>query len=238
MSFNHSTLKLQKTEEKSLKIFIKNTLGFSPKNFLLYKQAFIHKSLSSENSEKNDNERLEFLGDSVLNIIIAEYLYKKYPLVEEGFLTELRARILNGNHLNKLSRKMGLDLFIKTNDCDLMICESLIGNAFEAFIGALYLDKGFEFTKKVFITKILNTHIDIDLLAKVNSNYKGKILIWSQKVKNKIEYKIVKEILYNKRKQYIVHLFVDEQFISEGCDYCIKGAEQCAAMLACEILDL
>lgn len=238
MNFNISSSALPKNEEKKLKSYIKNTFGFSPKKNNIYNQAFIHKSLSSENNEKENNERLEFLGDAVLNSITAEFLYKKYPLVDEGFLTELRSRILNGNHLNKLSRKIGLDMFIKTHDCDLIVCESLLGNAFEAFIGALYLDKGYNFTRKTFIEKIINTHVDIDTLAKVNSNYKGKILAWSQKVKNKIEYKVTKELIYNKRKQYIVQLFVDDQFVSEGCDYSIKGAEQNAAHIACEHLEL
>ncbi len=238
MNINFPSSHLQKSEEKILKSYIKNTFGFSPKKFILYKQAFIHKSLSIDNSETENNERLEFLGDAVLSILIAEFLYKKYPLTDEGFLTELRSRILNGNHLNKLSRKIGLDMFIKTNDCDLMICESLLGNTFEAFMGALYLDKGYDFTKKVFIDKIVNTHIDIDMLARVNTNYKGKILAWSQKVKNKIEYKVSKEIIYNKRKQYIVQLYVDNLFVAEGCDYSIKGAEQNAALLACENLEL
>jgi len=114
----------------------------------------------------------------------------------------------------------------------------LLGNALEAFIGALYLDRGYKLTKKIFIEKIINNYINIDLLASIDSNYKGKILAWSQKVKNKIEYKVTKEILFNKRKQYIVQLFVNGQFIAEGYDYNIKGAEQNAAMLACEKLEL
>ncbi len=235
---NISFLSGKQKEYKKLKLYLKNSFGFSPKKIALYQQAFTHKSVITEKLIKEDNERLEFLGDSVLNTIVAEYLYKKYPLATEGFLTELRSRILNGNQLNKLSRKIGFDSFIKTNENDLNICESILGNAFEAFIGALYLDKGYLFTKNIFIFKIINDHIDIEQLAAIDSNYKGKILAWSQKVKNKIEYKVIKEILFNKRKQYIVQLFVNNQFVAEGYDYSIKGAEQNAAMLACEKLEL
>ncbi|HOF15760.1 MAG TPA: ribonuclease III [Bacteroidales bacterium] len=236
MGFNFSSKKQK--EIKNLKLYLKNSFGFSPKKIELYQQAFTHKSAANDKLIREDNERLEFLGDAVLSTIIAEYLYKKYPLASEGFLTELRSRILNRNQLNKLSRKIGIDVFINSNEQDFNICESLLGNALEAFIGALYLDRGYKLTKKIFIEKIINNYINIDLLASIDSNYKGKILAWSQKVKNKIEYKVTKEILFNKRKQYIVQLFVNGQFIAEGYDYNIKGAEQNAAMLACEKLEL
>lgn len=236
MGFNFSSKKQK--ESKNLKLYLKNSFGFSPKKIELYQQAFTHKSAANDKLIREDNERLEFLGDAVLSAIIAEYLYKKYPLASEGFLTELRSRILNRNQLNKLSRKIGIDVFINSNEQDFNICESLLGNALEAFIGALYLDRGYKLTKKIFIEKIINNYINIDLLASIDSNYKGKILAWSQKVKNKIEYKVTKEILFNKRKQYIVQLFVNGQFIAEGYDYNIKGAEQNAAMLACEKLEL
>jgi len=225
-------------EEKNLQSYIKNSFGFKPNHLLLYKQAFIHKSIITDEKNENNNERLEYLGDAVLNAIIAEFLYKKYPFAREGFLSELRSRIVNANQLNKLSRNIGLELFIKTNGCDLQICESIIGDVFESFIGAVYLDKGYECVKKLIIEKIINIYLDIDLIAKINTNYKGKLLAWSQKVKNKVEYKISQEISNNNRKQYIVQLFIEDQYISEGCDYSIKAAEQHAAMMACEILEL
>lgn len=225
-------------EEKNLQSYIKNTFGFKPNHYLLYKQAFIHKSMINDLGNDDNNERLEYLGDAVLNAIITEFLYKKYPFANEGFLSELRSRIVNANQLNKLSRKIGLDLFIKTNNCDLQICESIIGDVFESFIGAVYLDKGYECAKKLIIEKIINIYLDIDLIAKINTNYKGKLLAWSQKVKNKLEYKVSKEINNKNRNQYIVQLFIEDQFVSEGCDYSIKAAEQHAAMLACEILEL
>ena len=240
MRINFFSKNLHK-ENKTLKLYIKNTFGFIPKNIDLYKQAFLHRSLSVENKENGhslNNERLEYLGDAILGAVIADFLYKKYPMADEGFLTELRSRILNRNQLNKLSKKLGLDLFIKTKDCNLFICESIIGNAFEAFIGTLYLDYGYAFTQKIIIEKIIVAHVDIDALATTNTNYKGKILAWSQKVKNKIEYKLSEEIIINKRKQYIVQLFIEKQMIAEGCDYTIKAAEQNAAMHACEILEL
>ena len=228
-------------EDKALKSYIKNTFGFSPKNIHLYKQAFLHKSVSIENKENGystNNERLEYLGDAVLGAVVADFLYKKYPLSDEGFLTELRSRILNRNQLNKLSRKLGLDLFIKTKDCNLFVCESIIGDTFEAFIGTIYLDYGYDFAKKIMLEKIIMAHLDIESLAKTNTNYKGKLLAWSQKVKNKVEYKVSDEIIINNRKQYVVKLYIEEQLVSEGCDYTIKAAEQNAAMHACEILEL
>jgi len=221
------------------KQYIKNILGFAPKNLSLYEQALAHRSIVGGGSGivKYNNERLEYLGDAVLSLIVADFLYKKYPCANEGFLTNLRSKLVSRDHLNKLSRKIGLDVFIKKNNTNLNLSRSISGDAFEAFIGAIYLNKGYKFSRKVLIKRIFGLYVDIDALEKEDTNYKGKLLTWAQKNRRSIEYRVNQQVLISPRqKQYIVHLFVDDKFTSEGCDFTIKAAEQHAAMYACEDL--
>ncbi|MDR1879215.1 MAG: ribonuclease III [Bacteroidales bacterium] len=224
-----------------LKQYIKNILGFTPVDLTLYEQSLAHRSVAGVivNGMRKNNERLEYLGDAVLSAIIADYLYKKYPYADEGFLTNLRSKLVSRNHLNKLSHKIGLDVHLKTNTNNLSFSQSINGDAFEAFIGAIYLDKGYRFTRKVIINRILKFYVDIDVLEKEDTNYKGKILNWSQKNKKKIEYKVIRELAeHHRQKQYVVHAFIDGKFVAEGCDFTIKAAEQQASMYACETLKI
>ena len=229
-----------------LKQYIKNVLGYTPRDMDLYKQALAHRSVAganangdSTNKVKFNNERLEYLGDTVLSTVVADFLYKKYPCANEGFLTNLRSKIVNRDHLNKLSQKIGLDAYIKKNNTNLSLSRYINGDAFEAFIGAVYLDKGYNFTRKVMIERIIGTYIDIDLLERKDTNYKGRLLTWAQKNRRPIRYQVAQELrIPSKQKQYIVHLYIDDKFVSEGCDFTIKAAEQHAAMSACEELGL
>jgi ribonuclease-3 len=231
-------------KKNPFKQYIKNLLGFVPKDLSLYEQALAHRSMAgcAANMVKNtkaNNERLEYLGDAVLSAVVADFLYRKYPYGDEGFLTNLRSKLVSREHLNKLSRKIGLDVYIKKNNINLNLSRSVNGDAFEALIGAMYLDKGYNVSRKVIIKRILGLYIDIDTLEKMDTNYKGRLLIWAQKYKKTIEYKVHQKLVVpNKQKQYVVQLFIDNQFVSEGCDFTIKGAEQHAAMYACEDLEL
>jgi ribonuclease-3 len=223
------------------KQYIKNVLGFTPRDVDLYEQALAHRSVVAENIRKikSNNERLEYLGDAVLSAVIADFLYKKYPRANEGFLTNLRSKLVSREHLNKLSQKIGLDVFIKKDSTNISLSRSINGDAFEAFIGAVYLDKGYRFTRNMIINRIIDTYIDVDDLEKKDTNYKGRLLVWSQKNKRPLKYRIAQEIrTANRKKQYIVHLYVDDKFVSEGCDFNIKGAEQQASMYACEELEI
>lgn len=231
---------LGKKNKNPFKQYIKNILGFMPKDIDLYEQALAHRSIKGTNEKfKTNNERLEYLGDAVLSAVIADFLYKKYPNANEGFLTNLRSKLVNREHLNKLSQKIGLDVFIKKNNTNLSLSRSINGDAFEAFIGAIYLDKGYRFTRNVIINRIVGIYIDIDDMEKKDTNYKGRLLTWSQKSKRTLKYKVAQELkVSNRQKQYIVHLYIDDKYISEGCDFTIKGAEQHAAMYACEELGM
>jgi len=223
------------------KQYVKKILGYVPRDLSLYRQALAHRSITgSENGiVRYNNERLEYLGDAVLSAIVADYLYKKYPCANEGFLTSLRSKLVSRDHLNKLSRKIGLDVFIRRNNTDLNLSRSISGDAFEAFIGAIYLNRGYKFSSKVVIKRIFGVYVDIDAIEREDTNYKGKLLTWAQKTRRTLEYKVHQQVLVSqRRKQYIVHLYIDDKFVSEGCDFTIKAAEQHAAMYACEDLEL
>ena len=223
------------------KQYVKNILGFTPKDIALYQQALFHRSAAVGNNGKGvkSNERLEYLGDAVLSAIVADFLYRRYPRANEGFLTKLRSKLVSRDHLNKLSRRIGLDVHIKKNNANVSLARSINGDAFEAFIGAVYLDKGYNFAYKVFVKRIIGLYIDMDALEKEDTNYKGKLLTWTQKNRKVLKYKVHQEQrMPNRQKQYTVHLYLDNDFISEGCDFTIKGAEQHAAMHACEELGI
>jgi len=217
---------------------MKNIFGYYPGNIHLYQLAFRHKSVAKEvvNGFKMSNERLEYLGDAVLSSIIADYLFKKFPYKEEGFLTEMRARIVSRSQLNRLSKKLGFDKLIQSE----MFCsnhsKSLHGDAFEAFVGALYLDKGYYFARNIVINRIIEVHLDIDKLVTEDTNYKSQLIEWSQREKIPIEFKVIDEVGNGYGKQYIVEVSIEESAYAKATDYSIKGAEQLAAGKAIEKL--
>lgn len=216
---------------KKLAKFIKNIFGFRPENIFIYELAFRHKSkaITTNNGIKKSNERLEYLGDAILGAIVADYIFKKFPIKEEGFLTEMRSKIVSREHLNRLSKKLGFSNLIKVDNHSSSFNRSVEGDAFEAFIGALYLDKGYEFTKKTVINKIINCHVDIDELLNTESNYKSRIIEWAQKEKQDIEFKVVEEIGSGYSKYYVVDLIINKEKAASGKDHSIKKAEQNAA---------
>ncbi len=226
------------SSEKQLFFSIKNIFGFYPRNIFLYKLAFRHKSVASEiiNGIKICNERLEYLGDAVLSCIVADFLFKRFPFKDEGFLTEMRSKIVSRSQLNKLSKKLGLDKFIVAKVDIGNRNNSIKGNAFEAFIGAMYMDKGYTFTKKILINYVINVHFDIDKLETIDINFKSKLLEWTQKGKKTLEFKMINEIGTGFSKQYVVEVYVDNKPYAKGQGFSIKAAEQSASEKAFIIL--
>ena len=217
------------SKDKKLYDFIKNVFGYYPGNILIYKLAFCHKSASTEkiNGVRINNERLEYLGDAILSAVIADYLFKKFPSRDEGFLTEMRSRLVSRDNLNKLSEKLGIHKFIKTSNNN--IYRSINGDAFEAFIGAIFLDKGYNFTKRIIVNRIIKFHIDIEQIEAKDQNYKSQIIEWAQKEKKQVEFIVTDETGNGYRKQYIVEVLIDKEPSGCGRDYSIKKAEQNAA---------
>lgn len=226
-----STVKNLFSADKELSKTLKNIFGFYPGNVFLYQLAFRHKSASQEtiNGYRVSNERLEYLGDAILSAVVADFLFKKFPYKNEGFLTEMRARIVSRVSLNKLSHKLGIDQLVQKSKDQRNPFRSANGDAFEAFIGALFLDKGYSFTRKILIERIINTHLDMDALEKHEINPKSRLIEWAQKEKKVVEFKLVSEQGEGYRKQYMIEVLLDSQPFSKAQDFSIKGAEQLAA---------
>lgn len=230
-------LKKTKPSEKRLKEAISNLFGYRPGNIAIYKLAFMHKSVaaSMNNGFKHSNERLEYLGDAVLGSIVADFLFKKFPFKDEGFLTEMRSRIVSRSHLNQLSKKLGLDKLVQTSTENNVTASSILGDAFEAFVGAIYLDKGYRFTQTIIVNQIIQNHVDIDELLQTEINFKSKMIEWSQKEKKPVEFLVVEEVENGRNgKIYSVNLLLDGKIIGHGKDHTIKKAEQHAARMAYE----
>lgn len=227
-----SLLRKRRSSEKKLSEAIRNIFGYHPKNAAIYKLAFCHKSKATpaSNGFRQSNERLEYLGDAVLGSVVADFLFKKFPYKDEGFLTEMRSRIVSRSNLNLLSKKLGIDNLVQMSDDLGTTGTSIMGDAFEAFIGALYLDRGYDFAKKIIIEKIIHTHLDIDELMHRDINFKSKVIEWAQKEKKQIRFKLTSEKENGKKgKTYIVQLIIDNKPEAIGQDFSIKRAEQNAA---------
>ena len=221
---------------------MKNLLGFVPGNLALYKMAFRHKSVAQNirKGVKNSNERLEFLGDAVLGSVVAEVLFKLYPYEDEGFLTELRSKIVSRVNLNQLARKLGFDKLIEFDNRALNAQRqgSLLGDAFEALIGAVYLDKGYDFTRNFLINHIIKSHIDIHKLEQTETNFKSKLIEWCQRHGKDISFDLVDNLEGENTKLFTVQASVDGEVAGMGKEFSKKNAEKLAAEKACETLGI
>jgi ribonuclease III len=216
---------------------LQNMLGFTPSNIALYELALIHRS--NNIAEDSNNERLEFLGDAILGAIVGEYLYKKYPKQPEGFLTEMRSKIVNRATLNSIAIKIGLKQIVKFNRNDMHLRSSQIfGNALEALIGAIYVDKGFAKTKQFIQQHIIKIYIDLDALELEDANLKNKLIGWANKQKKQIEFTVLHETIDGKRRTFDIGILLDGELICQAGAPNKKEASKRAAKLAIEQLDI
>lgn len=216
---------------------LRNVLGFVPGKAVLYKTALTHRSVK-EGSDQN-NERLEYLGDAVLSAIIADFLFKKYPYKEEGFLTEMRSKMVNRNQLNDIAIKMGLKKISYFNKFDSSLKMSQIfGNTLEAVVGAIYLDKGYEKTRQWVIERIIQPYLFMDDLENLEINHKNKLYGWANKNGKNLEFETLDERIEGGRRLFTVGAVVDGELIAQGRAYNKKDASQIAAQMAMEKLGL
>lgn len=227
------------SEDKELIKALTNLLGFKPGNLALYQLAFRHKSVAKEIKDgvKDSNERLEYLGDAILDAVIAHHLFKIYPFEGEGFLTQMRSKLVSRKFLNALSVKMGMDDFVQWESRE-RFSSSVYGDALEALIGAVYLDKGYGITQNFIINRLLKMHVEMSEIETMESNYKSRLLEWAQKERKDVTFKVVHEIEEKGRKQFVVEVTVDDKIMGEGQDFSKKRAEQLAAERACELIDI
>jgi len=207
-------------------------LGFMPRNLSLYRLAFIPKSAQQKNPSGNrlNNERLEYLGDAVLDAIVANHLFNLFPEGDEGFMTKLRARIVKRKNLDYLATKIGLQAFINSGISNGSKSKHIYGNALEALIGAIYLDRGYGAARKFFERKILNRHIDLVLLAQKDPDYKSRVIEWTQKNRVEITFESKEEHLSGiKAPSFVSVILLNEEEKGSGRGDSKKEAEQQAA---------
>lgn len=222
---------------KQLLLQLEHLLGYTPKHLPYYQLALMHRSKIEELA--NNNERLEFLGDAILGSIVAEYLFKKYPYQPEGYLTELRSRIVRRETLNNVALRMGLQKLVQYNQNDRGLSRShIFGNALEALIGAVYLDQGFAKTRRFILKQIIKPYIDLDLLESTDTNYKNQLLSWAQKNNFILSFETVDEKTEGARKIFTIGIVLDGKLVTTGSGYNKKEAGQVAAQKALQELKI
>lgn len=226
--------------EKGFTRQLKHILGFVPSNLNLYQLALIHKSASGKFSKNHDihNERLEFLGDAILDSVIAEQLYTYFPDKDEGFLTQMRSKIVNRDTLKKIALRMGIsELLIVRMTKDNQ--RSMHGDALEALIGAIYLDKGYKKTREFILHKIIKAHIDLAELSELEVDFKSRIIEWGQKNRKDINFTCHEQLNGNENTPvFISHLLVFDDIVGMGLGKSKKEAEQNAARQAIQMIGL
>ncbi len=210
-------------------------LGFYPRNIRLYEQALLHKSTSlrSEKGRPLNNERLEFLGDAILDAIVGDIVYKRFEGKREGFLTNTRSKIVQRETLNKLAVEIGLDKLIKYSTRSSSHNSYMYGNAFEAFIGAIYLDQGYERCKQFMEQRIINRYIDLDKISRKEVNFKSKLIEWSQKSKMEVSFELIEQFLdQDSNPVFQTEVRIEGLPAGTGTGYSKKESQQNAAQMA------
>jgi ribonuclease III len=225
------------TAEAGFKKQLCNVLGFTPGNLALYRTALSHRSVR-EGADEN-NERLEFLGDAVLSSVVGHYLFRKYPYKGEGFLTEMRSKMVNRQQLNDIAIKMGLKKITIYNKHDNSLkISQIFGNTLEALVGAVYLDKGYGKTRLWIEKYIILPHLFMDDLEGIEINIKNRLYGWANKNGRALEFETLEEKFENGRRLFVIAATVDGEVVAEGKGYNKKDASQIAAQLAVERLGL
>lgn len=228
-----------KKEERKLVTAIETITGFTPSNLAVYKLAILHTSKGKETrGYRESNERLEYLGDAILGAAVADYLFKKYPFKDEGFLTEIRSRIVNRESLNVLARKIGINHIVQYDNKNTQLQRVVLGNTLEAIVGAVYLDKGYLRCKKFVIDKLVQPYFNLDVVVQTNSNYKSKIIEWTQRNGKVVRFELMEIKKERSQKEFAIQVYVAEEPMGVGYGFTKKRAEQDAAMKTCQLLQI
>ena len=210
-------------------------MGFKPKHLPYYQLALVHRSKLDELAR--NNERLEYLGDAFIGAIVGEYLFKKYPTQSEGFLTEMRSRIVRRETLNNVANRIGLQKLVQYNVHDRGFERShIFGNALEALVGAVYLDQGYAKTRTFIIKQLLQKYVDIEMMASTDINYKNQLLNWAQVNRHTLSFEVMENKNERNRRMFTVGIMLNETLFCEGTAFNKKDAGQVAARKALELL--
>ncbi len=234
-----SLIKLLFVKDKELYVFIHRITGFYPRDIQLYQLAMIHRSkpMKMPDGHWANNERLEFLGDAVLDTVVADFLYTTYPNKHEGFLTATRAKIVQRESLNRIGNTLHLDSHVHammhTSSHNSYIC----GNALEALVGAVYLDQGYKRCRKFIINRLVKKHFDLDDLVKVEQNFKSRLIEWTQKYRVTIEFELVDSYTdKDKNPVFRTAVILGGIYASDAVGYSKKESHQGASKKALERL--
>ena len=219
-----------------IKRFIIKRFGYRPKNLSFFLQAITHKSLSNNTISQSSNERLEFLGDSILDAIIAEYVYNRFPNDDEGELTKIKSKLVSRKTLSLIAEEMELREIIRYQKGRTINLNTLEGNAFEAIIGAIYLDGGYDSAKKTVNNFVFKNYLDLNKILEEEIDFKSKLYIWSQKKQLKLDFIILSEENNGSNWIYSVLTIINDVHYGRGTGSSKKMAEQAASKETLELI--
>lgn len=215
-------------------IKVSDIIGYKPQNISYFKEAFTHRSINSKDDKGNpiSYERLEFLGDAMLSAIIAEYLFNEVPHGNEGYLTKMRSKVVSREHLNELGKDLELLELLKSKMNKGNFGENIHGNVFEALIGAIFLDKGYNACEKFVRDRVIIPYIDIERLEGKIISYKSLLIEWCQKEKKAFKYQIYDDTGNDEIKHFAVKLRIDNKVVAKARATSKKKAEEKASKRA------
>lgn len=219
-------------KDKTLACRLRRILGFYPHNIAVYREALMHRSLNHHrpHEHKKDNERLEYLGDAVIETVVSDILFHHFPGKKEGFLTSVRSKIVQRSSLNRIAKETGLVELIQATHINHTHNSFISGNAFEALVGAVYLDRGYAHCFRFFKERIIGKHIDINKIAKEEDNFKSKLIEWSQKMQYQVEFELVDEnIIGTNSPTFRSRVRIEGLEAGIGFGYSKKESQQIAA---------
>lgn len=234
MKFIRKILNSRSAQDGDFFLELTNILGFKPRDIRFYKKAFTHRSMNKRNAEGNpvNYERLEFLGDAMLSAIISNFLFHESPAGDEGYLTKMRSKVVSREHLNELGKDLGLLNFVESKINKENFGENIHGNVFEALVGAIYLDRGFEFCERFINSRVIEPYVDIEQLEGKVISYKSLIIEYCQKQKKSFFFDVYEDDGRDELKHFGVKLFIDKKLIAKGRATSKKKAEESAAKRA------
>jgi ribonuclease-3 len=234
MNFPSNIFNSHSKEDGDFFLGISNILGFKPKKLSIYKKAFLHRSanIRDKNGLPLNYERLEFLGDSMLGTIISRYLYNEVPNGDEGYLTKMRSKIVSRKHLNELGKDLNLISFVESRIPKSHFGDNIHGNVFEALVGAIYLDRGYDYCEKFINDRVIKPYVDIEQLEGKVISYKSLVIEWCQKQKKEFNYKVYEDTGKDPLKHFAVKLSIDDRVMAKARATSKKKAEEKASKRA------
>lgn len=221
--------RINSDEDRAIYRFIRSRFGIKLKRIKFYREALTHKSYNSISENTRFYERLEFLGDSILDAVIAEYIFKKFPEEDEGFLTQLKSKLVSRNNLSKLAQELDILPLIRYKKSNSINTDTLAGDSFEAIIGAMYLDVGYKKTRLAIKNHTLKYYINMERIMTEEIDFKSKLLIWSQRNKHHVSFGIINEVNHGNCWTYTAEVIINEKEWGRGNGPSKKAAEQEAA---------